>query len=274
MKAIRVRTQPRRPPNGYAVEESLLAAPVEENLNAPTPSGLDAAFKPSDSGFSMAAQLAAYLGRNDIATIEVAKTSAFTKDDLERKNQEREAAWVTGPTIPFGAGSGGGLGATTLQPFVNAPANRERLNAGTPVRPELGAPYLRGLGNAWGGGVAYAANWASLAHVLTDQATVDLDGFAQVNHTGNLIRGVENEFNLARGNLDGGPLSNAANYGGVNAGAVFSAQDGAAGGDVGFALVNAGAGNDAFAYEPPSGEGALEVSKPYGIAALIASYRR
>lgn len=269
MKSLRAQTLPRKPTNAQAAL-SLNETPIPA-LQAPAPSGASAVFfKPSDASTSMAAQLAEFMGRNDIATVEIAKTAQFTKDDLERKNQESVKAWVTGPVLPTGAGTGGGMGATTLQPFVNAFANRERLNAGTPVRPELGNPYQRGLGNAWGGMGAQASSWAGMAHALTGSATTDLSGFAQINHTGNLIADVNTSFQPERGGLDGGPLSGLF-YGGVNAGAVFSRQDGAAGGDVGFALLKAGAGRAPFAFEPPSGAAALEVARPYGLSALLST---
>ena len=256
-------TEPRDPNNAQALT-SLNESPIPA-LQAPAPSGVGAAFKPSDVKHSMAAQLAEFLGKNDIATSEVASTAAFTRDELERKNQEAIKAWVAGPTFPTGDSSG--KGANTLQPFVNAFFNRERLNAGTPVRPELGNPYQRGLGNAWGDKVN-SSNWAALTHSMTQTATVDPEGFAQVNHTGNFIADRDTTYQPERGGLNGGPLSGIG-YGGINAGAVYSKQDGAAGGAVGYALLESGAGQNPYAFAPPSGAGDLATTKAYGTRAQL-----
>jgi len=264
-KSKGVFTTPRQPTNAEAVA-SLDETPIAP-LQAPAPSGVSAVFKAADAKASVAAQLAEFMGKNDIATEAIATTAQFTKDDLERKNQESVKAWVSGPTFPIGSSSGDG--ANTLQPFVNAFANRERLNAGTPVRPELGVPYLRGLGNAWGDAVN-ASNWAAMSHAQTAYATTDPAGFAQVNHTGNFIPARDTEYEPERGGINGGPLSQIG-YGGINAGAVFSRQDGAAGGDVGYAVLQSGAGQRPFAFAPPSGSGALEAPKAYGLSALLSS---
>ena len=260
---------PRVPDNATGAHR-LDATPIPA-LQAPAPSGTEAVFfKRSDKATSASAQLAAFLGRNDLATEAVAATAQFTKDDLERKNQESVKAWLTGPIFPIGGSSGSG--ANTLQPFVNAPANRERLNAGTPVRPELGAPYLRGIGNAFSGVSANTRSWAAMAEAQTGSANVDPAGFAQVNHTGNFIADRDSSYHPERGGLNGGPLSGI-NYGGVNAGAVFSKQDGAAGGDVGFTLLKSQAGSQPFSFIPPSGSTALEVPRVYGLSSLINSAR-
>jgi hypothetical protein len=263
-KRSSVFNQPRAPTNAQAVI-NLDATPIPP-LQAPAPSGADAVFKRGDASISLSAQLAEFMGRNDIAVADMSKKgSEFTKDQFERKVQESIKAWNTGPTFPIGMSSGDG--ANTLRPYVNAFANRERLNSGTPVRPELGAPYLRGIGNAWGQGVN-AGNWAAMAAAQTQSANVDVAGFAQVNHTGNFIPAELPTSNLYRGGKLGGPLSGL-NYGGPNAGAVFSKQDGAAGGAVGYTLLEAGAGRAPFAFYPPSGAGALSAPQAYGIASFI-----
>jgi len=253
-------------PNAVGVAQLSETPPT--GLQAPTPSGVESVFKPSDSGKSYAAQLAEYMGRNDVATTEISKTSAFTADGLERKNQEGIRAFISGPVFPTGHSSGGG--ATTLQPFVNAFFNRERLNAGTPVRPELGAPYLRGIGNAFGDRVN-ASNWAAMAQIQTGTATVDPAGFAQVNHNGTMIADRASTYTPERGANPGGPLSGIG-AGGPNAGAVFDATDGSAGGAVGFQTLQsqqARGGLQAFSFVPPSGVGALATPQAYGLRSLL-----
>ncbi len=260
-----ITTLPREPTNRLSMLE-LDKTPIQP-LQAPAPTGTEGVFKLSDEKASLSAQLAEFMGRNDLAVSEISHTAQFTKDDLERKNQEAFKAWNTGPALPIGGGTSG-MGANTLQPFVNAFFNRERLNSGTPVRTELGAPYQRGIGNAWGDAVN-ASNWSRMARAQTESANIDLAGFAQVNHTGQFIPDRDTTYQPERGGLNGGPMSQI-NYGGANAGAVYSKQDGSAGGAVGFALLDAGAGKSPFSFGAVSGAGALAVPQAYGLSAFLS----
>jgi hypothetical protein len=262
-----VTTVPREQTN-QETSERLNEAPAPP-LQAPAPSGQIGGFQPKTQGGGVAAQLEAFLrtGDNAAATVAITDDSAFTKDELEVKNQARVTAWNTGPYFPQGASSG--AGANAMQPFVNAPFNRERLNSGEQVRTALGNPYLRGLGNAFGDRLN-ASNWAAMTHIQVDAANTDPSGFAQVNHTGNFIPDRETTYQPERGFRPGGPLYGTES-GDPNSGAAFTKLDGAAGGAAGFASLSAqtAAGGE-FAMQPPSGAGALYNPDAYGISALLS----
>lgn len=248
--------------------------PIAE-LQAPAPSGAQtsgfAGARPSGAAAGVAARLAERLGRNDLATDEIARTAQFTMDGLERKNQERVKAFVEGPVFPTGSSSG--AGANTMRPFTLAPFNRERLNAGEVVRPELGAPYLRSIGSAWGDRVN-ASNWAAMTEVITQMANTDPAGFAQTNYTGTMIADRNTSYQPQRGFKPGGPLYGVGGNGGgdPNAGAAYGKTDGAGAG-IPAQLILAERvklnGAMAFSMQKPSGAGALAVPQAYGLSALL-----
>lgn len=270
MTAPAIRTTIPREQTNQETAERLNEAPISA-LQAPAPSGAVGGFQPRSmaGADSLERQMEAFLRNTATATVDLSRDSRFTADGLEVKNQERVRAFDTGPVFPTGHSSG--AGANTLQPFVNAFFNRERLNSGENVKPALGAPYLRGLGNAFGDR-NNASNWATMAAVHTGMANVDISGFAQVNHTGNFIADRDTTYQPERGFRPGGPLYGADGAGGPNAGAAFSKQDGAGGGAVAQVALAAGhARGGAFALQPPSGAGALEAPRAYGIAALLSA---
>lgn len=228
-------------------------------LQAPPPSGSAGLLNQIDAILSTG---------SDAEKVELLAQSggAFTKDGLEVKNQERVKAFDTGPVFPIGGS--GGTGANTLKPFDLAPANRERLNAGEVVRPPLGAPRVTALGNAFGD-VVNASNWAEMAAAQTQSANIDTAGFAQTVATGNFIPARPSTYDPVRGWLKDGGLSYLDTN--PNAGAGFSAADGAAGGAVANVALASAASAPPASAAPPSGAGALETPDAYGLAALLSS---
>jgi hypothetical protein len=160
-----------------------------------------------------------------------------------------------------------------MQPFKLAPFNRERLNAGEVVRPELGAAYQRSIGNAWGDRVN-ASNWAAMTEVVTTTANTDPAGFAQVNYTGNFIAERNTSYQPQRGFRPGGPMYGIGGNGGgdPNAGAAYGKTDGAGGGVPANLVLGERVkqnGCMAFSMQVPSGQGALAVPQAYGLNSLL-----
>lgn len=243
----------------------LFKAPIKP-LQAPVPSSVGGLKPDTAEVSSFLERIRGRLGSTDSVVEKLARDSAFTADGLEVKNQQRVKAFVSGPALPQGYSAG--EGANTLRPFVLAPANSDRLNAGDFVRREISAPVMRSIGNTWGDRVN-ASSWDSLARVMTSQANLDPAGFAQVNHTGNFIADRDTTQQLYRGENRNGAFL--VGMGGVNAGAGFTKQDGAAGGAVAAATLQqqvtlAPSMNPILA---PSGAGALAAPNAYGVNALI-----
>lgn len=242
--------------------DDLTATPKVAELEAPTPSGVP--FLKTGTSMTRVQQLMAKLGSSDSVVQQLAKSSAFTNDAMEYRNQARVIAFNHGPSFPMGASSG--AGANTLQPFVNAFFNRERLNAGERVMPELGADRIRATGSVFGDTVQ-ASNWDVVARLLTSTATVDPAGAGQVVGNGAFVSAQPEGINLPRGTNPAGPMGSVG-MGATNSGAGFSMKDGAAGGAVATASLQQlkATPEPLYRYAPPSGSGALEAINAYAFS--------
>ena len=212
------------------------------------------------------ARLMETLGRSDAVVEQLSKASAFTTDGFEYRNQARAAAFNYGPVFPVGMSAG--EGANTLQPFVNAFFNRERLNSGERVMPELGAEVARNTGSVFGD-MVQASNWDVIARLQSGTAVIDTVGAAQTVGTGHFISAEPDGMQLERGTNPAGPMGTIGS-GGPNTGAGFSQRDGAAAGAVASESLSAikSTPEPLYRYAPPSGAGALSVINAYAFSRL------
>ena len=163
--------------------------------------------------------------------------SAFTRDDLERKNQERVRAYQSGPLYPYGTE----YGSNTVAPGTMRPYNSERLNSAeelTPTMQRFNAPYLHDIQSDFKIPAIFnnSLNWSQLARVTTGQANVDSEGFAQTIQQPNYIS-VGDPSNWTP-DVNGQQFGFNINGGGANPGAAFTSIDGAAKGIAGSLVQN------------------------------------